>query len=147
MSGSGILSPVEVRTYINDFAEANLLIDGEEFSDTMIQLCIELAVTDYNQFTPLSSFSSSTFPSKGLLLIGTLAKLYNGKAAHLARNHMSYSDGGVSIPIEERYELYKDLANSYQQQFNQSAARLKISQNMESGWGEVRSDQSNFPLW
>lgn len=147
MAATGILSPLEVRTYINDFEEANLLVDGEEFSDTMIQLCIDLAVEDYNSLSPLSSFSPYNFPSKGLLLLGTLAKMYSGKAANLARNTMAYSDGGLTIPIEERFELYQNLAGTYGAQFSAGAAKLKISQNMSDGWGHVSSDWAFIPLY
>ena len=65
----------------------------------------------------------------------------------MARNQLSYSDGGLQIPIEEKYELYLSLANSFGTQFSTTAARLKASLNMESGWGEVRSDEAMFPIW
>ncbi len=65
----------------------------------------------------------------------------------LARNTMSYSDGGLTVAIEERMELYLTLARQYSDQFKESAAKLKVHMNMEDGWGEVRSDFATFPLW
>jgi hypothetical protein len=65
----------------------------------------------------------------------------------MARNHLSYSDGGLQIPIEEKYELYASLANSFGNQFTTTAAKLKASLNMESGWGSVSSDEAMFPIW
>jgi len=64
-----------------------------------------------------------------------------------ARNQMSYSDGGVSLPIEERFQLYQSLAAQYGQQFSDLSKQWKIQYNMEAGWGGVGSDFQTFPMW
>lgn len=141
------LSIDEVREYVSDYAPNNYLIDGEEFTDTFIALCMELGVDAYNTMTPRSNFLLANFPGKSILLFATCAQMYQAKAVLLARNTMQYSDGGLQIPIEERSELYQGLANSFRTQFREAAQPLKIQQNMESGWGEIRSDESRFLLW
>ena len=141
------LTPKEVRMYVYDFAPQNYLIDGEEFSDEYINFCLEMAVEEYNSVPPLSALNPYTFPSKSILLWGTLWKMFSGKAAHLMRNTMSYTDGGLQVPIEERAEMYLSMAGQYQQQFNQAARVLKTQQNMEAGWGSTSSDAANFPMW
>ncbi len=146
-AGDYPLLPSEVRTYIHDFADQNHLIDGEEFSDEAIELAMRMAVGDYNLMPPLERLEPKQFPSITLLMYGTLAHLFLGKAAHLARNTMSYSDGGLQIPIEERAELYLTLGNQYLAQFRETAVKLKAQLNMEAGWGSVRSDYSNLPIW
>ena len=60
---------------------------------------------------------------------------------------MSYSDGGLNIPIEERVQLYQSLAAQYGQQYSDLSKQWKIQANMESGWGGVSSDYATFPLW
>lgn len=147
MSKLEVLSVLEIREFVSDYAPNNYLIEGEEFSDTFISLCRDLAVDEWNRIPPASRADVVTFPSKALLLYGTLWKMYDGKAALLARNTMSYSDGGLQIPIEERAELYRGLAQGYQAQFMDGARALKISVNMESGWASVSSDEASFPLW
>jgi hypothetical protein len=144
---ASVLSTEKVREFISDYAENNLLLDKQEFTDTFIELSMELAVSEYNSMSPRSYFTEETFPSKSLLMLGTLWQMYTGKAALMARNHLSYSDGGLQIPIEEKFELYRNLADSYANQFQTTAARLKASMNMENGWGEVRSDEAMFPIW
>lgn len=141
------LSIDEVREYVSDYAPNNYLIDGEEFTDTFIALCMDLGIDSYNTMTPRSNFNAYTFPSKMILLLGTCAQMYQAKATLLARNTMQYSDGGLQIPIEERAEMYLGLANSFRTQFREAAQPLKVQQNMESGWGEVRSDESRFFTW
>jgi hypothetical protein len=142
-----ILSTLEVREYLSDYPSENLLLDREEFSDTYIQLCMDMAADEFNARSPQSSFSTRDFPSKSLLLTGTLWKMYAGRSAVLARNNMSYSDGGLQIPIEERFQLYQTIATDFASQFDAIANRLKVNQNMESGWGSVSSDEAIFPIW
>lgn len=141
------LTPETVRLYIKDDPAANYLITGEEFSNDRIALAIELTVDTFNFITPATSFTLESFPSKAILLYGALANLYSGQAAMAARNQLSYSDGGITIPIEERFQLYQSLAAQYGQQYSDMSKQWKIQHNMESGWGGVSSDYSTFPLW
>jgi hypothetical protein len=144
---SPVLTVEEVSEYIRDKAENNLLIDGVEFSPTVISVAMDLAVSEYNLIPPLSLATVSIFPSKALLMSGTLYKMFLGQAALLARNTMSYSDGGISIPVEERFQLYATLGNMYQQEFQTSARALKTHLNLESGWGNVSSEYAYIPVW
>lgn len=141
------LSIDEVREYVSDYAPNNYLIDGEEFTDTFISLCISLGIDSFNSMAPRTSYTESNFPSKVVLLLATCWQMFQAKATLLARNTMQYSDGGLQVPIEERSELYLNLANNFRSQFREQAEPLKIQQNMESGWGEVRSDESTFLWW
>lgn len=147
MATNPVLTVLEVREFVSDYAPNNFLIEGEEFSDTFINLCIDMAISEFNTLTPTTAFTELTFPSKALLLNGTLWKMYEGKASLLARNTMNYSDGGLQIPIEERAELYKSLASDFYNKFMTGASRLKIQQNMDEGWGSVSSDAYLTPLW
>lgn len=147
MSMPQVLTVLEVREYVSDYAPQNYLIDGEEFSDTFIQLCMDLAVEEFNGLSPLTMYNLGTFPSKAVLLQGTLWKMYDGKSGLLARNTMAYADGGLQIPLEERADLYSGLAAKFGQQFKDSGIKLKTNLNMESGWASVGSDYRNFPLW
>jgi hypothetical protein len=142
-----ILTVDEVREFISDYTPNNYLIDGEEMTNTFIKMCIGLGVDVYNNMTPVSRLSPDNFPSKSILLWGTLWQMYEGKAALLARNTMNYSDGGLQIPIEERFELYKNLAAGYHANFDSQARALKIQTNMESGWGGLGGDAAYFPIW
>ncbi|HET8685211.1 MAG TPA: hypothetical protein VFM18_00950 [Methanosarcina sp.] len=141
------LSASDVRLYIHDYADQNHLIDGEEFSDDAITLAMKMAASDFNSIPPMGNLDPSQFPSVTLLMYGTVAHLLLGKAAQLARNTMSYSDGGLQIPIEERAELYLTVGNQYMAQFKELAVKMKIQMNMEAGWGTVTSDWKMLPVW
>lgn len=142
-----VLTTDEIRTYIFDTADQNLLLDAEEFSDPFLSLCMDLAIDSYNVMPPVSIMTSDNFPSKSLLLLGSCWHAFNGKAASYARNSLTYSDGGLQIPVEERYDIYLGLANNYRALFESQARALKNFQNIENGWSYVSSDQANFPYW
>ena len=142
-----VLTPEELREYISDKVESNHLLDGEEFSATQISLAIDLAIGQFDMIIPLSSSNIYTFPNKSLLMFDTLATLFEGASALLARNHMSYSDGGLQIPVEERMQLYQSLAQMYRTNFDTMARAYKLQMNIESGFGGVGSDYANFPIW
>lgn len=144
---SPVLTPEEVREHISDKVENNHLLDGVEFTNTRIDLAMTLAIDRFNMVPPISSATVYTFPNKQILMYGTLALLFEGQSALLARNHMNYSDGGIQIPVEERMQLYTSLATMYAQAFDTSSRGLKIQRNIEDGWGSVSSDYANFPLW
>lgn len=144
---AGKLTTAHVREFLSDYANTNLLLDREEFSNSYIELCMDLAVSEYNAISPPSNVTADNFPYKSIHLLGTCWQMYLGRAALMARNHLSYSDGGLQIPVEEKYELYKNLADTYKVQFQEVAMRAKIALNMADGWGQIRSDESVFPLW
>lgn len=144
---SPILTPEEVREHISDKVENNHLIDGVEFTNTRISLAMDLAIGKYNMLVPISNANVYTFPNKLILMYGTLGLLFEGQAALLARNHMGYSDGGITVPVEERMALYQQLAVMYNQTFETSSRALKLQRNIEDGWGSVSSDYANFPIW
>lgn len=145
--GVPIITPEDLREYIQDRLESNHLLDDNEFSVTRLNLAIELAISEFNGMTPLSSYDLYTFPNKALLVNGALYKAFFGQAALLARNTMEYSDGGLQIPVEERMALYTNLAQLLQEEFRTSARAWKIQDNIESGWGGISSDYARFPIW
>ena len=142
-----ILTADEVRDYIRDTVEENHLLDKEEFPIIILNKAIELAISEYNIIPPLSSVDIYSFPGKALLMSGALYKAFAGQSALLARNTMNYSDGGLQIPVEERFQLYQALASMYQADFVNAAKSLKIHLNIESGWGMVNSDYNTMPVW
>lgn len=140
------LTQQQVRDFLADSEENNHLIDGVEFTDARIDLAMLLAVDSYNVMPPQGGATINNL-SATLLLYGTCWHLYNGQVALAARNQMSYSDGGLTIPIEERYQYYIQLAQQFEQQFKAMAKDQKINRNMEAAWGHISTDYASFPVW
>lgn len=137
----------QIRDYLGDNPENNHLLDSVEFPDSAVDLAMTLAVDSYNVMPPIGGATLDTL-NPSLLLFGTIWHLYNGRAVAIAaRNQMSYSDGGLTVPIEERYQFYIQMAQTYEQQFKNTAKEIKIAKNMEAGWNYVPTDYSTFPIW
>jgi hypothetical protein len=83
-----VLSIAEITEYLRDKAENNYLLSTAEFSSAVIAVAIDLAISEYNTMPPLSAETIVTFPSKAILMSGTLYKLFLGQSALLARNTM-----------------------------------------------------------
>lgn len=142
-----ILTPNEVRMFLADSISNNHLLDDVEFDDQRIYLAMKMAISEYNEIPPKTSVIARDFPGLSTLMYGVCYHLFNGQSALAARNQMSYSDGGLNIPIEERYGLYLQLAQSYQVMWRKAAEDTKAHQNLESGWGYLHSDYGSFPNW
>ena len=141
------LTVQQIRDYLGDSPDNNHLLDGEEFPDSAVELAMLLAVDSYNTIPPLGGATADNLGAT-LLLLGTIWHLYNGRALAIsARNQMSYSDGGLTIPIEERYQFYIEMARTYEAQFKTMAKDDKIARNMAAGWGQVVTDYASFPIW
>jgi hypothetical protein len=143
------LTPDDIRRFLNDSPENNLLIDGVEFSDPRINQAIGLALSSFNGMQPITGYTLDTYPQNyvKVLYYLTAQTLYEGQAAMAARNQLTYSDGGLNIPIEERYEMFMSLANLFGRMASDLARQIKVQMNIESGWGSVSSDYANFPVW
>lgn len=141
------LTVQQVRDFLRDSKDNNHLLDDIENGDHMIELAMDLAISDFNAIPPISSFNLVGFSYKSVLLYGTCWQLFLGLMALAARNTMSYSDGGLDIPIEERFPYYAQMAQMYQGMYQQMAKAVKIQLNMESGWDSISSDYATFPAW
>lgn len=142
-----VLSPQEVREMILDKVEKNFLLDGQELSDTQINLAIEMTVADWNSTPPTAAVTPANFPYKHVLVSGVLYRCFMGLSALAARNQFSFSDGGISVPLEERFQLYQALASMYQTDYQSTMTKIKIAINIEEGWGGIGSDYARFPIW
>lgn len=145
-----LLDPASIRLFIKDHPSFNHLLEGVEFTDTELDNYTNAALQMFNITPPISSYDKTSLPANTevIVLHGTLAHAYLGRAAMAARNQLSYSDGGLTIPIEERYQYYSDLAQNHANLFNTLSKNWKIGDNMgDKAWGSVGSDYSRFPQW
>lgn len=152
-----VVTPEDIRRYIRDRVDVNYLYDNEvQFSDDRINNAMELVVSDIDITAPVTNYGTlSRLPpqTKSLVVIGTLKHLFFGEAGLAARNQFSYSDGGLTIPLEERFQYWITLAQQYEQSFMSMLKQWKIAANMDGAlngnrsWGEVRSDFAKFPKW
>ena len=68
-----IVTKDQVRMFMRDRADKNILLDQVQFTDDELNLAMDMAVSGFNAVTPQTNFTPQTFPPhlKYLLLIGT----------------------------------------------------------------------------
>lgn len=124
-----------VRDFMRDYSEVNRLIQGEEHSDRLIVWAILDALEDFNTTPPMTSYSLTTFPSKGLLLRGTVINLLQSVGLLMTRNHLTFSDGGIQVGVSDKTPLIQSWIQLFTNVYEQKKDRLKIALNIENGWG------------
>lgn len=136
-----------VRLWMRDFAELNLLVRGEESSDRMILFAIGDFLSDFNGTPPFSNMALADLFARNqqsLALRGTVISLLQGVMLIQARNHLPFSDGGLSLQINDKAPLIQSILQLLQAQYEQNKRMVKTAINIEgmldSGPSGVHSD-------
>lgn len=136
-----------VRAFMRDNANVNALLDGEETSDTLVELCAELALDDFNVTPPLiGNYTLDTHPSKGLLMLGTVIWVLQSAGILQSRNQLDYAAGGVTVGSSNKTPLYQSWINAFLQVYETKKANLKKAINAEEAFGSISSEyaQTSF---
>ncbi len=124
-----------VRGYLRDYPELNRLISGQEHSDRQILWAIQDALEDFNTTPPMTSFGLDSFPSKHLLLRGTVINLLESVGLLMTRNHLTFSDGGIQVGVSDKTPLIQAWLQLFTAKYESKKERLKVAINIEEGWG------------
>ena len=137
-----------IREYVRDKAELNVLLDNTEQSpDTLITLVLEMTVQLFNNIQPVSKHTLVGFPNDFLLIIGTLYHLCNSEAERQLRNQINFNAQGLNAGIDDKTQLYQQLAGVYLQQFTQLSQAIKQSANIDDAWGTISSPYDALHTW
>jgi hypothetical protein len=139
------LTAAKIRTRIKDDPTLNILLQGElQNSDAYIAEAMEDAMEFYDLTPPILGGDSTleSFPSNALLFLGVCWKLAAGEAERQLRNNVTYTAQGVNAGIDDKFQQYMALAESYRAQFMSASQEVKKAINISSAWGEVLSPYS-----
>lgn len=135
-----VITTDQLRMFIRDKAEYNILIDGVQFTQAETDLAVEMAVNAYNGITPISNVTSSTFPNPYLLLLGSARFLMMSESFLQLRNQASYQSGNVApIGIHDKSVGYQQLAAQLKAEWDEMGRAIKTQLNMESCYGTLSS--------
>ena len=125
-----------VREFMRDHAELNRLTQGVEHSDRLIMWAIADAIDDWNTTPPLiGPVSIINFPSRHLLLRGTVINLLESLGLLQTRNHLTFSDGGIQVGVSDKTPLIQSWIQMYRNAYEVKKNKLKVAMNIEGGWG------------
>lgn len=141
-----ILTVDQVRRFMRDFPDKNILLDAVEFDLDDINQGIEMVTSKYNAITPQTRLLPQSWPShlQYILLLGVTAYLINSCAILQLRNQATYQDGDVApIGIDDKYPQYISLYQSLNAEWMELVTRIKIQNNLESAYGSLSSGYRN----
>ena len=141
-----ILTVDQVRRFMRDYPDKNILLDAVEFELLDVNQGIDMVTSRFNMLTPISSISAQAWPAAGqyLLLLGVAAYLIKSCAMLQLRNQATYQDGDVApIGIDDKYPLYAQLFQILDQEWMQLAKGYKTQQNLECAYGSLSSGYVN----
>lgn len=123
-----------VRLFMRDFAELNLLIQGEESSDRMIVWATQDFLSDFNGTPPFTGFSLEELRQRNLQHLavrGTVITLLQSVMLIQIRNHLPFSDGGLSVEINGKAALIQSVLQLFQSAYEQNKRQVKTALNIE----------------
>lgn len=141
-----VVSKDQVRMFMRDRADNNILLDQVQFDDKELNLALEMAVSAYNSVTPQTSLTPQSFPPhlQYVLLVGTVRFLLMSESFLQARNQATVQDGDVSpIGIDDKAALYSQLAKSLKDEWDELVRGIKTQNNMESAYNSIGSGYRN----
>jgi hypothetical protein len=134
----------QIRMFLRDKAENNILIDGVQFTQEEVNFSVEMATEAFNAITPQSTYLPSSFPNKYLLLLGCARFLMMSESFLQVRNQATYQDGDIApIGIDDKMAAYSQLAQLLKAEWDELSRGIKTQNNMESAYGTLSSGYRN----
>jgi len=141
-----VVSKTQIRMFLRDRADRNILLDEVQFDDNELNLATEMAVSAFNTVTPQTNMTPMSFPPhlRYLLLIGTARFLLTSESFLQARNQATVQDGDVSpIGIDDKAALYSQLVNGLKAEWDELTRGVKLQNNMEGAYNTLGSGYRN----
>lgn len=130
---SWVVTPDQVREFMRDFPDKNILVDGVEFEDADIERALRLTISMSNAIARPTSYSVTSFPNDYVLLMGVCSYLLKSEGIRQLRNEAMYQDGNIQpVGLDNKQQAYAALAAQYLQEFTQMLTAIKIQENMSS---------------
>lgn len=138
----------EIRMFLRDQPNYNILLEDIEFKDEDIQLAMRLTVARYNALTPQTSLTSPAQLNEWILLCGVCCILFRSEGARQLRNQLVTQDGNIApVGLDEKEDLYLKWSMHFCNEFDEKAQKIKIQDNMESAYGGFGSGYRYIGRW
>lgn len=124
-----------VRLFTRDFAELNTLLRGEESSDRMIAWATMDFLSDFNGTPPFTGMTLDDLVAYNLQAFavrGTVISLLQSLMIFHNRNHLPFSDGGLSVNINDKAPMIQSMLQLLQSAHEQMKRMVKTAINVNS---------------
>ncbi len=141
-----ILTVDQVRRFMRDRADYNILFDKVEYTIDDINQGVEMVTSRYNAITPQTNMTPQTWPNhlQYVLLLGVAAYLIRTTAFLQLRNQATYQDGDIApVGVDDKYPLYLQFMQVLDAEWQTLVQNIKIQNNLESMYGSLSSGYRN----
>jgi hypothetical protein len=140
----------KLRRFLQDYKEANELIQGEESPDTFLAEMLVDAVNKYNLIEPSGpgldiAIGSLDAPTALLVIDEAAARTLTSVSIRMQRNMLDVTDGNTRKMINDKWQFYNttiarlrggDAGNG----FDKLVKERKISLNCDLAWSTTPSE-------
>ena len=139
---NSILSPEEIRLFLQDRTELNPLLLGIRFTPEMVDQAMINTVDYYNLMNPPTGvmYTVESFPFRSLLLLGASAYLLRSGSINEAANSLSYAADGVQVNDKDKAQIFASLSQNLMQEFKELAQQIKLNHNIAQVYGVKHSE-------
>ena len=131
----------KVRNFMRDHGTVNALTWGEETADSIIDLCIDMTVDDFQWTTPfIGQYTLDNFPSLYLLIYGTTINVLRSAGILQSRNNLNYSDGGITVASSDKTPLYQSWSDRFYSDYELKKKNLKKQINASQAYSGIPSE-------
>lgn len=117
----------------------NVLLDNVEFSDDEVERALRFTAARYNAMTPVTRLAIEQV-DQYVMLVGASSHLLRSEAIRQLRNQANAQNGdGQPIGIDDKTQLYQQLAQQLSDEFEKYARGIKTQRNMEACYGGLGS--------
>lgn len=132
-----------IRMFLRDYATNNILLDDVQFKDKEVRRAIRLVESEFNAIPPLTATDWRQIP-EAMLFLGVGRWLMLSESFLQIRNQVSVQTDGLGVVgIDDKHNMYASQAQMLRNDFMQQAKELKVSKNLESGYGGMSSGYAN----
>lgn len=128
-----------VRLFMRDHPQLNRLVKGQEHSDRMIAWAILDCLSDFaGTPPPLGYYTLDQLLDmhyQSFILRGTVVALLQSVGILQTRNHLNFSDGGISVGVSDKAPMLLNWIQSFQNKYEQEKLQRKVSLNIAQLWG------------
>lgn len=130
----------DIRMFMRDYPELNVLVKGEESTDKFIAQAILSMLSDFaGTPPPLGWFDLSTLVNNhfmgALCREGSISFLLKSLILLMQRNLLPFSDGGISVNLEHKLNTLITLQRQYEHAWETAKVEKKKQMNIASIMG------------
>lgn len=137
-----------VRLFLRDHPQLNRLVKGEEHSDRMIAWAILDFLSDFaGTPPPLGYYSLEQLLGmhfQSFAVRGTAVALLQSVGILQTRNHLNFSDGGISVTVSDKAPMLMQWINQFQNKYEQEKMQKKVTMNIASLLGTFSGVHSEY---